>query len=120
VEKVAYYILHGTQRKTFGQITLIPKLPPEMSHQRGMIVRDVIDMRVPRMLADYDKSGYKIFLRQIKSILFGKPDVRMPKKRCEEFFDNDDNFDLGEIDIKGMLSWAAEKMRVPDSQIAHT
>ncbi|MGA2223235.1 MAG: hypothetical protein ABSH41_02185 [Syntrophobacteraceae bacterium] len=76
-------------------------------------------MRVPRMLAEYDKSGYKIFLRQMKSILFGKPDVRMTKQRCEEFFDNDDNFDLGEVDIDGMLAWAVEKLGVPDAQIAH-
>jgi hypothetical protein len=39
-----------------------------------------------------------------------KTQLGMPISRCEEFFDNDDNFDLGEIDIEGMLTWAAEKM----------
>jgi hypothetical protein len=29
------------------------------------------------------------------------------------------NFDLGEIDIEGMLTWAAEKMGVPDARVAH-
>ncbi len=43
----------------------------------------------------------------------------MTKQRCEEFFDNDDNFDLGEIDIEGMLAWIAEKMRVPYAPVAH-
>jgi hypothetical protein len=61
----------------------------------------------------------KIFLAQMKSILFGNPGIYMTKQRCEEFFDNDDNFDLGEIDIEGMLAWVAEKLGVPDAQIAH-
>jgi hypothetical protein len=43
----------------------------------------------------------------------------MTKQRCEDFFNNDDNFNLREIDIEGMLIWAAEKMRVPDAQISH-
>jgi hypothetical protein len=90
-----------------------------MSYPYGMNVRDVIDMRVPRILAKYDKSGYKIFLSQMKSILFRDPGVYMTKRRCEEFFDNDDNFDLGEIDIEGMLIWVAEKMGVPDARVAH-
>jgi hypothetical protein len=42
----------------------------------------------------------------------------MTKQRCEEFFDNDDNFDLGEIDIEGMLIWLAEKMGIPDARVA--
>ncbi|MGO8945494.1 MAG: hypothetical protein ACLQJ7_17705 [Syntrophobacteraceae bacterium] len=84
-----------------------------------MMTSDVINMRVPRILAKYDKSGYKIFLAQMKAILFGDPGVYMTKQRCEEFFDNDDNFDLGEIDIQGMLTWAAEKLGGPDARVAH-
>jgi hypothetical protein len=76
-------------------------------------------MRVPRILAKYDKSGYKIFLTQMKTILFGDPSVYMTKQRCEAFFDNDDNFDLGEFDIEGMLVCAAEKMGIPDATVAH-
>jgi hypothetical protein len=43
----------------------------------------------------------------------------MTKQRCEELFDNDDNFDLGEIDIEGMPAWAAEKMGIPDARVVH-
>ena len=71
------------------------------------------------MLADYDKSGYKNFLMQMRAILFGNRSIRMTKQRCEEFFDNDDNFDLGEMDIEGMLAWAAEKLGIPYVPVAH-
>ncbi len=103
----------------FGQIVLIPKLPLERSYPRNMNVRDVIDMRVTRILAKYDKSGYKIFLMQMKSILFGDPSVYMTKQRCEEFFDNDDNFDLVESYTEETLIWIAEKIGVPDAQVAY-
>ncbi|MGA2733606.1 MAG: hypothetical protein ABSG35_13580 [Syntrophobacteraceae bacterium] len=43
----------------------------------------------------------------------------MTKQRCEDFFDNEDNFDLGESDIEGMLTWAAEKMGGPDVPVAY-
>jgi hypothetical protein len=75
---------------------------------------------VPRRLAKYDKSGYKIFLAQMKAILFGDPDVRMTKRRCEEFFDNDGNFDLGTECMEETLIWAAEKMGVPDARVTHS
>jgi hypothetical protein len=47
-----------------------------------------------------------------------KTQLGMPISRCEEFFDNDDNFNLGEFDIDGMLTWAAEKMGGPDAAVA--
>jgi len=43
----------------------------------------------------------------------------MTKQRCEEFFDNDDNFNLGESDIEGMLAWVVERMRGPDAPVAY-
>jgi len=54
----------------------------------------------------------------MKSILFGNSGVYMTKQRCEELFDNDDNFDLGGIDIEGMLVWAAERLGGPDARVA--
>jgi hypothetical protein len=55
----------------------------------------------------------------MKSILFGNLDVRMTKQRYEEFFANDDNFDLGETCIEETLIWAAEKMGIPYARVAH-
>jgi len=69
-------------------------------------------------VAKYDKSCDKIFVAQMKAILYGDPSAYMTKQRCEEFFDNDDNFDLGETYIEETLIWIAEKMGVPDARIA--
>ncbi len=55
----------------------------------------------------------------LKSLFRHAPSVRMTKQRCEAFFDNDDNFALGEFDIVGMLTWAAEKMGRADARVAH-
>jgi hypothetical protein len=55
----------------------------------------------------------------MKTIFFGDSGVYMTKQRCEDFFDNEDNFDLGESDIEGMLTWAAEKMGGPDVPVAY-
>jgi hypothetical protein len=55
-------------------------------------ILEVIDMRVPRQIAPHDKLGYKNFLFAMKDILFGNPSHRMNQRRCEEFFNDNDNF----------------------------
>jgi hypothetical protein len=52
--------------------------------------KKVIDLSVPRSLADYDKLGCKILLTSVKALLFG--DRRMTRKRCEAFFDDPEHF----------------------------
>ena len=62
------------------------------------VPRDVIDFMVPRELMKEDTDGYKIFIRKIKNIFFGallRP-VSMTREKCEEFFDNNDNFILND------------------------
>jgi hypothetical protein len=54
----------------------------------------VIDFYMPRDLAGYDKLGYKNFVFALKAILFDDNSHYMTKQACEEFFNNDDNFDL--------------------------
>jgi hypothetical protein len=58
------------------------------------LVLEVIDMRVPRQIAQHDKLGYNNFLSAMKAILFGDPSHRMNETRCEEFFENEGNFVL--------------------------
>lgn len=53
-----------------------------------------IDLSVPRQSASYDKLGGNFLIAAIKTHLFGGERVRMTARRCEEFFENDDNFDL--------------------------
>ena len=45
-------------------------------------------------LKGYYKIGYQNLLVAIKRIVFGDAKYKMTKKRCEEFFDNDDNFSI--------------------------
>ena len=50
------------------------------------------NLSVPRMAAPYDKAGGRLLVRSVKFHLFGDPNFKMTRQRCEEFFDDDDNF----------------------------
>ena len=49
-------------------------------------------MSVVRESCRYDKSGYKRFVKTMKRHLFGNSAIKMTAVRCEEFFDDRDNF----------------------------
>ncbi|MGA2248686.1 MAG: hypothetical protein ABSH48_27340 [Verrucomicrobiota bacterium] len=51
-----------------------------------------IDLSVPHQVAHYDKLGNRIFLRSVKSCLFGDPATRMTRQRCEAFFNDTRHF----------------------------
>jgi len=85
----AEYIIHNPNGK-FGTFRLIED-GPGLQHLYTM---PVIDFYVPRSCSDYDKYGYENFLFALKGILFGNNSRRMSRKACEEFFSDDDNFDL--------------------------
>ena len=53
---------------------------------------DFIDMSIPRRQRNYDKRGYRIFLRSLKGHLIGNGSARMTQRLCEAFFDDDSNF----------------------------
>jgi len=55
-------------------------------------ISDYIDFSVPRRLFKYDKTGYKNFVPALKKILFGNARCKMKKKKCEDFFDDENNF----------------------------
>ena len=57
---------------------------------------NVIDMGYPHRCSKYDKLGNKILIENVKTILFGDKSYKMSKRRCEEFFEDDGNFVLGE------------------------
>lgn len=68
---------------------------------------DVIDMSVPWKHSNYDKSGYNNLLSSLRHNLFGSTSCKMTKKRCEEFFSNDDNFVMSEVEV------AMQSLRLP-------
>jgi len=83
------YIIHKPNGK-FGTMQLIPDGP----FLRGLNVSRLIDFYMPKAYGYYDKAGYKNFVHALKGILFNDHSRDMSKAACEEFFNDDDNFDL--------------------------
>jgi hypothetical protein len=54
--------------------------------------RDTINMSIPHFIKPNHKDSNRMFISQLKKILFGSSRVPMTKKRCEEFFDDPKNF----------------------------
>ena len=81
-----------TPENKFSRFQIIPRNRGQ--HMGSSITSRTryIDMSVIRQACQYDKSGYKQFLKTLKYHLFGNSSTRMTATRCEEFFDDDDNF----------------------------
>ncbi|HEV2392687.1 MAG TPA: hypothetical protein VG146_10030 [Verrucomicrobiae bacterium] len=90
-EHVAEYAVHPGMRGCVG-IELVPCSRPQHQGSTQTFRKPVIDMSVPRQLADYDKLGYRIFIRSLKFYLFGDEHCRLTKQVCERFFDDPNNF----------------------------
>ena len=54
--------------------------------------RTVIDMSIPRQICPYDKRGSRLMVDAVKYYVFGGTRVRMTRVRCEEFFEEEGNF----------------------------
>ncbi len=90
-ERVAEYIIHPPTRK-FSHMDIVPADQPGDKGSSPTFRSHVIDLSVPRKIARYDKLGCRSLLSSVKYTLFGNKSARMTKQRCEEFFDNPDNF----------------------------
>lgn len=90
---VAEYATHP-QTGTFVNMELVPASRPRHDGATSTSRKDVIDLRVPRTIAHYDKLGCKLLIQSVKYYLFGKQNVRMTKEKCEDFFENSANFAL--------------------------
>jgi len=79
-----------------GKFAALEVVPREQGPEgnTGFFRLNVFDLAAARHLMDYDKSGAKLLIRHLKEHLFGDPSYKMTKKRCEAFFDDDDNFDI--------------------------
>ncbi|UGB46592.1 hypothetical protein LQ772_04660 [Frateuria edaphi] len=89
--RVQHYIHRPTSK--YSHFELVPDSQPPHIGASQAIRADVIDMALPRQISQYDKLGYKNFLSSLKHVFFGK-DARMTKARCEQFFDQDELFQL--------------------------
>ncbi|OHB58443.1 MAG: hypothetical protein A2173_08900 [Planctomycetes bacterium RBG_13_44_8b] len=88
MRKVEYNLLDG---KSVG-FDLVPVSRPQHRGATQTILSDHIDMSFPHSVRKYDKLGYKLFLRSLKFYFFGNKSLRMTRKHCEEFFNDETNF----------------------------
>ncbi len=85
------YFIHPSQNK-FSHFSIVSKDKPLHVGSSSTHRSEVINMRYPRLLNTYDKSGCKRLLKCLKQDYFGKESYKMTKARCEDFFNNDSNF----------------------------
>lgn len=78
---------------TLGGVEVVPARQPAHVGGGRSLRSEHFDLSMARKIASYDKSGGKIIIRAIKYHVFGKTDFRLTRKRCEEFFDDDSNFE---------------------------
>ena len=90
---VAEYTIHKPTHR-FNGLDLVPESRPRHERNNKTLTCSVIDMSVVRQISKYDKQGYKRFVRDLKHLLFGDSQMRMTKRRCEDFFSDHANFDL--------------------------
>ena len=84
-------MVHPSVQK-FGGMNLVPENRPHHEGSTRTFRSRVIDMEVPRRIAEYDKFGCKLMVHAIKHYVIGDEDARMTKARCEEFFNESSNF----------------------------
>jgi hypothetical protein len=89
-ELVAEYVIHPNGK--FTDLNFVPKSQPP--HEGGSRTHrsDRIDLSFPRRLKSYDKLGCGMLVSILKHHYFGSAKARMTRKRCEEFFEDDKNF----------------------------
>lgn len=90
---VAEYAIHPLSNNTVG-FELVPESRPSHQGSTKVFRHSIINMKIPRNIEGYDKLGYKIFLNDLKFCLFKNKSFKMTRNRCEDFFNNPDNFEL--------------------------
>jgi hypothetical protein len=82
----------------FVGFKLVSRSPPLYGNPPHILRSETIDMSIPHRAASYDRLGYSLFLRSLKSYLFGDVSYRMTRRRCDAFFENDENFVLNDLE----------------------
>ncbi len=92
-KRLVEYFIHPPTKK-FGGFHIVPQTQAPHVGSSPAFRKTVIDLSFARSIKDYDKTGCKILVGDLKEHLFGSRSARMTKQRCEAFFDDDANFDL--------------------------
>jgi hypothetical protein len=91
-EVVVEYYIHTPTGK-FAKFELVPASRPSHLGSSPAFRSKAIDLSVPRRITPYDKLGGSSMISKLKYYLFGDSSYRMTRRRCEEFFEDDANFD---------------------------
>ena len=87
--KVLNYL---TPERAFSHFDVVEAKPDWYSRSSKTQVSDFIDLSISHRLKPYDKQGGKRLIKCFKHQLFGGTNVRLTKRRCEEFFADPGNF----------------------------
>lgn len=85
------YLVHIPSEK-FGTFYIVNADKPVHQGSSPAYRQIVIDLTIPRSIANYDKTGYKLFLQSLKFYIFGSSSARITKKRAEDFYSEPANF----------------------------
>jgi hypothetical protein len=88
---VAEYSINPSTGR-FEDLELVPRNRAHHSGATSTERKEIIDLNYPRILKEYDKFGNNLLISKIKHYYFGNSSYLMTKKRCEDFYDNEDNF----------------------------
>lgn len=89
-ELLAEYVIHPSG--AFTDLNFVPSSRPRHEGGSRTLRKNCIDLSLPRQFKGYDKLGCKMLVGALKHHYFGDSGYKMTRKRCEEFFDEDDNF----------------------------
>ena len=85
------YTIHPPTGK-FSSFEIVPGSRPLHKGSSPAFRSKTIDMSAPRRIAKFDKLGCRNLLTSLKYYIFGDGSFKMTKKRCEEFFNEPNNF----------------------------
>ena len=88
---VAEYIYDPRTRK-FDHLDIIEAGDVNFDGYGATFRLPYLSLSVAHHLCPYDKLGSKRLVRQVKSIIFIKANLKMTRRRCEEFFEDETNF----------------------------
>jgi len=93
IKLVAEYGIHPITNN-FCDLEIVPEDRRPHVGSTSVFRKSVIDMSAPRKIQSYDKLGCKIMITAVKCYVLGNAKLKMTKERCEDFFNNNANFDL--------------------------
>ena len=76
----------------FSDFDVVEKNRPTHTGSSATFREDYLDLSTPRRISEYDKLGCQSIIKGLKYYVFGDSEIRLTKKRCEEFFSDDSNF----------------------------